>query len=262
MKTKTNTHRFIIGVAMAALTIFAASSCHKDSSPTTSTPVVTESEAAQVTTDAVTPSTGGMAGQVDAAAQLYSSASVSGGTVSSVNSSHMSLYSTLICGTLKDSTITYASVAGAVPSYTYSLEWQYTLACTIPSSLTLNFAGSGSYEGLILSSQFNSTGGFVLTGLAAGTADYTYTSTYGRQGTTTSKVGAKNTFTHNLTIKSKNILYDKATSEIASGTATVSLTCTSTSGQSWIYGGTLTFLGNKKATLVLNSGVVYNISWT
>jgi len=262
MKTKNYTQRFIIGAAMAALTIVATSSCHKDSTSTTTTDEVTESEAAQVTTDAVTPSTGGMAGQVDAATQLYSSSTVSGGTVSAVNNNHLSLYSTLVCGVLKDSTVAYASAPGATPSYTYSLAWKYTLACAVPSTLTLNFTGSGTYDGLILSSQFTGTGGFTLTGLAAGTADYTFNSNYSRQGTTTSKIGAKNTFTHTLTITSNNIVYDKAASEIASGTAAVSIVCTSTSGKSWTYGGTLTFLGNKTAKLVLNSGTVYNISWT
>jgi len=262
MKTTTTTPKLFIATAIAALAIFTMSSCHKDSSTTTTTGEVTESQAAQVTADAVTPSTGGMAGQVDAATQLYTGSTVSGGTVSSVNNGHLSLYSTLVCGTAKDSTISYASIAGAAPSYSYSLAWTYTLACTVPSTLTMSFNSSGSYDGLILSTTFTGTGGFTLSGLAATTADYTFSSTYTRQGTTTSKIGAKNTFTHKLTITSSNMVYDKATSEIASGTAAVSITCTSTSGQSWVYGGTLTFLGNKTAKLVLNSGVVYNISWT
>jgi hypothetical protein len=57
-------------------------------------------------------------------------------------------------------------------------------------------------------------------------------------------------------------LYSKADQEIVSGTATVNVKVTSTSGQSWTYGGTLTFEGNHTAKLVLNSGTVYNLAWT
>ena len=261
MKTTTNTKKSIITACIAAAIAFSVSSCSKDNSSTTSTPV-TEADAAQVTTDAVSPSSGGMVGQVNSAASLYSGSTVTGGTVNSVNNNKLTLYSTLTCGSEKDSTITYASLAGATPSFNYALTWKLTLQCTVPSTLGLTFNGSGSYSGAVLSSSFTSTGGFTLTGLSASTAQYTFSSTYGRTGTTTSNVGNKNTFNHSLTITSSNILYDKATQEIVSGTATVAIKLTSTSGAVYNYGGTLTFLGNKTAKLVLNSGTVYNLSWS
>ena len=260
MNSKINITKIVYAAAIVAASALTLTSCHKDSS--TGTTTITEADAAQVTTDAVTPSTGGMVSQVSSSASFFSNATVTGGTVSSVNN-HLTTDSyALPCGTEKDSTVSYASVSTTVPSYTYSLSWKYTLACTVPSSLTLNFNGAGTYNGFIQSSSFTSTGGFVLTGLGSTATQFTFNSNYARTGTTTSKVGNENTFDHTLTITSSNIVYDKATQEIVSGTATVSIKVTSTSGNSWNYGGTLTFLGNKTAKLVLNSGTVYNISWS
>ncbi len=257
---KKNITKILLTVFSAAFIAVNISSCKKSDSTGTSS--ITEADAAQVTTDAVTPSTGGIAGQVNGAAGLFSGATVTGGTVSVINNRPRALVNTIPCGSEKDSTIAYASVAGAVPSFTYSLTWKYTLLCTVPSTLTLNFNGSGSYNGPALSSTFTSTGGFVLSGLAAANPQYTYNANYSRSGATTSKVGNKNTFNHSLTITSSNILYDKATQEIVSGTATVVVKITSSSGNAYNYGGTLTFLGNKTATLVLNSGAVYHLSWS
>jgi len=260
MNKKTNFTKIVYAAAIVAASAFTLTSCHKDSSVGSTT--ITEADAAQVATDAVSPSTGGFVSQVSSSASLFSNATVTGGTVSSANN-HLTTYSSTIpCGTEKDSTIAYASANTTVPSFTYSLTWKYTLACTVPSTLTLNFNGAGTYNGFIQSSSFTSTGGFVLGGLGSTATQFTFNSNYSRTGTTTSKIGNKNTFDHTLTITSSNIVYDKATKEIVSGSATISIKVTSTSGNSWNYGGTLTFLGNKMAKVVLNSGTTYNISWS
>jgi hypothetical protein len=259
MKIKNKITRIIFATVMVTGLALTVTSCRKDS--TTTSDMITEADAAGVATDAISPSTGGMVGQVSASASLFSGATVTGGTVNSVNNNLTTYSTTIPCGTAKDSTIAYASTGTSIPSFTYSLNWKYTLTCSVPSNFTLSYSGAGSYNGVTFSSSFNSTGGFVLTGLGATATDYVFNSNYSRTGSATSKVGNKNTFNDNITITSSNIMYDKATEEIASGTATVAIKVTSTSGNSWSYGGTLTFLGNKTAALVLNSGTTYNIAW-
>jgi hypothetical protein len=259
MNRKFNFTKIVYAAAIVAASALTLTSCHKDAASTTT---LTEADAAQVTVDAVSPSTGGMVSQVSSSASLFANGTVTGGTVNSTNN-HLTTDSyTIPCGTQKDSTISYASLTTTVPAFTYSLTWQYTLNCAVPSTFTLNFNGQGTYNGFIQSSSFKSTGGFVLSGLPSSSTQYTFNSNYTRTGTTTSKIGNKNTFNHTLSISSTNIIYDKTTQEIVSGTATVAVEITSTSGNSWTYGGTLTFLGNKTAKLVLNSGTVYNISWS
>jgi len=132
----------------------------------------------------------------------------------------------------------------------------------IPSQLAFNFTGSGSYDGVRLSSKDNSQGSFTLTGLPPTSSQYLFSSTYTRAGTTTSKIARQYTFTSNIKITSSNIAVDKTTQQIVSGTAAVTIAATSTSGKTFNFNGTVTFLGNKKATIVLNSGVTYNIQWS
>jgi hypothetical protein len=250
MKKKTTS--IMLTACAAALVSFGVWSCSKDHSNSTPGTTLTESNAAQVTTDAVAPATGGLVAQIHSAAAL--SANVT------TNSINHKVVDALPCGSTKDTTITYASVSGVTPSFSYSLGWSYSLQCTVPAMLDLNFTGSGTYNGLVINSQFNSTGAFKLTGLDS--LDYTYNSTFSRSGTIHSKTNSSLSYDHVLTITSTNIKYNTTTQEIASGTATVNVRLINSAGGNFTFSGTITFLGNKTARLVLNSGTAYTISWT
>ena len=244
MKKKIINTKLLFTVLIAAGLTFSAASCKKDSTGT-SAETVTEADAAELTTDAITPETGGMTAQLSSSTTIEKTVALS-------------------CGVSKDSTIIKSSAAGASPSYSYNLNWNYMLTCNgiIPSQLAFNFTGSGSYDGVRLSSKDNSQGSFTLTGLPPTSSQYLFSSTYTRAGTTTSKIARQYTFTSNIKITSSNIAVDKTTQQIVSGTAAVTIAATSTSGKTFNFNGTVTFLGNKKATIVLNSGVTYNIQWS
>lgn len=224
---------------------FSITSCKKDSANTTTTATVTEADAAELTTDAVSSSTGGMTAQLSSSVTIEKTVALS-------------------CGVQKDSTIIKASASGVSPSYNYNLSWNYMLTCNglVPSQLAFNFTGTGSYDSPRLSSNDKSEGSFTLTGLQPAASQYLFTSTYSRTGSTTSKIAKQYTFTSNIKITSANIAIDKVTQQIVSGTATVTITATSTSGKNFNFNGTVTFLGSKKATVVLNSGATYTIQWS
>ncbi|BAU54695.1 hypothetical protein [Mucilaginibacter gotjawali] len=243
MKIKFNTSKILLVTVVTAGIAFMVTSCHKDASTTSTNATVTEADAVQLTTDAVSPSTGGMVLQLNSSVNTYATVNFS-------------------CGVQKDSSYVIASSTGASPSYNYSFQWNDMLTCngTAPSQLTFNFTGTGSYTGPLMSSTDNSTGGFVLTGLGAG-SQYLFNTTYSRTGTTTSKVLRQLTFHSVITITGTDIAIDKTTKMIASGTAAVSISATSTSGSTFTFNGKITFRGNKKANLVLNSGVTYVIQW-
>ncbi|MDR3695110.1 hypothetical protein [Mucilaginibacter sp.] len=244
MKIKFNTSKILVVTVVTAGIAFMVSSCHKDASTTSTNATVTEADAVQLTTDAVSPSTGGMILQLNGSVNTYATVSFS-------------------CGVQKDSSYVIASSTGASPSYNYSFQWNDMLTCngTVPSQLTFNFTGTGSYNGSLMSSSDNSTGGFVLTGLGVNASQYLFNTTYSRTGTTTSKVLRQLTFHSVITIAGTDIAVDKTTKIIASGTAAVSIAATSTSGSTFTFNGKITFLGNKKANLVLNSGATYVIQW-
>lgn len=230
-------------LALTIITLASVTACKKDSNGSTSA-TVTEADAVELTTDAIEPATGGMAIQANSSVTIYASASTK-----------------LSCGVSKDTTITGASVAGAVPSYSYSLNWNYQLKCDAsPQTFSFNFTGSSTYSGLLMSSSDSSTGTFMVSTTPAA-ANYTVNTSYERKGTQTSKVGQQKGFTSDLKITSGNVLISKTTGEIVSGIGTVSITCSTTGGKSFSFGGTITFKGNKQATVVLNSGVSYSIQW-
>ena len=248
MKINRKITRITCIALIASGVTFYVSSCKKSSnstSTTTTSAAFSETDAANLTTDAVLPSTGGMVTSVNNAAGIYGSAK-------------------LACGASKDSSIVKSSAPGATPSYDYNLSWTYSLDCAgiVPNRLTLSFTGTGNYDGPAISSNDKSTGGYVLTGLGAANTNYTLGINYARTGTTVSKVFGKNTFTSSIKIVSTNLLVDKTTREITSGTATITIVATSTSGAAYNFTGTITFLGNKKATIVLNSGASYAIQWS
>ena len=230
-------------LAITIITLASVTACKKDSNSSTSA-TVTEADALELTSDAIEPTSGGMTIQANSSVSIYASASTK-----------------LSCGVSKDTTITGASVSGAVPSYSYSLSWNYKLACDVsPQTFTFNFTGSSSYSGLLMSSNDSSTGTFLVSTTPTA-ANYTVNTSYERKGSQTSKVGKQKGFNSDLKITSTNVLISKATNEIASGTGTVSITGTTTGGKSFSFGGTITFNGNKQATVVLNSGVSYPIHW-
>ena len=236
----------VLGLAVVATgMVVYISSCKKSStSAATDTTAITESDAAELTTDAVLPSSGGIVSQTSNSLSLYSNAK-------------------LVCGATKDSVITKTSGSSAIPAYSYTLNWNYIVSCDglVPSQLVFTYTGNGTFDGLRMSSTHTATGGFTLTGLKTTDPVYLMNLSYTRKGTAISKIGNKNTFNSTIQIASTNITVDKTTDEIASGTATVSITTISSSGKTYSFNGNITFSGSKKAVIVLNSGASYNVSW-
>lgn len=227
--------------AIAILTLAGVTACKKDASTTSAT--VTEADAAQMTSDAVSSSTGGMSAQTTSSTTLYASTTTS----------------TEGCGANKDTTIA-ATYTGGGYSFSYSLSWQYFVDCNTHVA-TLSYSGNSSYSGLLTTISGSSIGEDVLTGIASSSTTYGLSGSFERKGNATSKVGQLKSFTSDLKISTSNATVDKTTDEITGGTASITLTGATSGGKSFSFGGTLTFLGGKKGTLVLNSGTSYNLTW-
>ncbi|MDR6941674.1 hypothetical protein [Mucilaginibacter pocheonensis] len=240
MKNTLKSRSILFSLMIAAGLI---SSCKKDASTQTDA-TITEADAVELATNAIVPASGGLALQVNSSVTLYKTV-------------------TLQCGIEKDSAIMRSSVSGVSPSYSYALNWNYLLNCSgvVPSQLSFNFSGSSKYDGPRMSSDDKSTGGFVLAGLASTSPAYVLNTTYNRTGSQTSKIGRRYIFNSNLIIKSTDITIDKNSLKILSGTGTVTISGASSSGKSFNFNGTLTFNGDNKATLVLNSGASHIIQW-
>jgi hypothetical protein len=101
---KTTMVILLMGSALA----LGLNSCKKDSAADNAAVTVTEADAAELTTDAVSPTTGGFATQVNSSVTIYKTIALS-------------------CGETKNSTIANASASGVTPAYSYSFTWDYTI---------------------------------------------------------------------------------------------------------------------------------------
>ncbi|MEO6149056.1 MAG: hypothetical protein ABIN95_13030, partial [Mucilaginibacter sp.] len=89
----------------------------------------------------------------------------------------------------------------------------------------------------------------------------TMSQTYTRNGTQQSKVRKTRNFTTTTTITTSNLTVDKATRKILSGTASVKVEGTASTGGSFSRNGTITFLGDGKAQLEISGSSSYTIQW-
>jgi hypothetical protein len=256
MKINFYSFKFLCAALITAGIALNISSCKKDNTnnnnnggkgTVAASTNVTEADAAQFAVDAITPTSGGIIDQVNSAASLYKTGPLS-------------------CGVQKDTTFIKKSAAGATPTFNLNFGWNYTLNCTgtTPNQVTYNFTGSGNYSESLMSGSHQSNGQFILNGFGSDSAHYTLTAAYTRVGTDTSKVVSTSqyAFSSILNLQSTNIAIDKTSLEIISGSAIVTVVATASNGKKFTYGGVLTFLGNKKATLVVASGKSYDIQWS
>lgn len=240
MKTKVRNPLKQAGITVIAITLLLTS-CKKEN---TENAAITEEDAVEVMTQAVSDESGGLSVQTEDAAKIANTTD-------------------LVCGQLSDTSFSGQNSAGAVITYNYSVQMSRQLTCNgnVPQQFTFNYTGQNSYNAPRMSSGDNTTAGFVITGLEPSATQYVFNQQYVRNGTQQSKIRYQRSFTSTLTITSSNIVVNKATQKIVSGSATVQFAGSTSGGGSVSYGGTITFLGNSQATLALNNGNNYSLQW-
>ncbi len=228
--------RVLATIALSSGILFT--SCKKDNKTNDE---ITDDEVAEAVTQSVSASSGGMVAQTETTAKMSANASFT-------------------CGQTKDTTISGQNLPGAAITYNYSLNFVRTLSCA-PAKFQFNFTGNSTYNALRMSSNDNSTAQFTVTGLEANSNTWTVNSSYVRNGTQQSKIRAQRSFASVITITSSNIVVDKTTQKIVSGTATATFDGTGSGGYKVSRSATIVFLGNGKGTLTLKNGASYEIQW-
>lgn len=248
---KTKFYNLYIGVMILVVigSITVISSCKKNHNdlPDTTPVIVTEAMAAEMITNATRPETGGMLVHFNTSYAIK-------------QKEHLS------CGARIDTSITNSNSGGGAPSYTYSLKGVYVLNCQglVPSQVEFDFNGSAQYNDVHLSSDDKTDAWFRMNTYVY-MHRYSFDLSYIRTGITTSDNPNVGDITSSIKITtddpSHHIDIDTNGYRITSGTANVTITGTSRSGTAFSFNGTITFTGDKKASLVLNSGTTYNIEW-
>ncbi|MDR3716039.1 MAG: hypothetical protein P4L51_24810 [Puia sp.] len=256
IQLKINARVLSATLLLIASLFVALSSCKKDSPGSTTSSTVGVDDAADAVIQAVTPESAGMVSQTETAALVLNNSAITTITSSSTVVS--------ACGITADTVFAGSNASGAAITYSYSYGSSRILSCKndIPQQFEYGYTGKWSYDAPRISSNDSANAQLTITGLPADSSQYTFNGSYVRNGSETSKIGNKLSFASTITLNVTNLGIDKNTDEILSGTASVTINGSTSGGKSFSYSGTLTFLGNKQATLVLGSGNTYSITWS
>ncbi|WP_448700190.1 hypothetical protein ACFGVR_23675 [Mucilaginibacter sp. AW1-3] len=230
-KMKTSKFNFIFNLILLIsilIIILTIASC-KSSSGTPNYPV-TEEDAAEIISNTVLRQFGGLLTHVTEGIQLEQRSA---------------------CGLTKDTVLSWTSQAGSVSAKT-NLQWHYQLACS-DKTLTGTYTGSINYNGPHFTADNTCTG--TLTCAPQANTAYQISLTLNISGTDAKKAVDANTLKTNIDLQTTNMLVDKASGLVTSGQMKVNIQISY-----YNYSGTFKFLGNHMATIVLNSGTVYNLN--
>lgn len=225
-------------ILIAGLSAVLIAGCKKDDGAvgTGDAVVLTNDDAA----DAFASTLGGSQSTAGLTAQLEEAATIAGGgSLGKVDAT---------AGTMWDTTITRIRVG----TYSYSYSFKYSITLANANRLDFGYTMKGTYDTPRLSSNDSASASFQVSNLLTGTA-YSVTGIYNRYGTQASKIRNKTSFTSTITVSTTALLIDKSTKRVSGGSAAVIIYGKSSTGNIYSFNGTVTFLGNQQATLVIGS---------
>lgn len=236
---------------------FLISSCSKDetstkeenpSTSTTTDKVVTSQQVADVTTNAVAPASYGLQSSITKALQTAVDNKIYASTQAST------------CGITISNNYTVAQASNGY-AYKYSVSGNYQTSCVstgAPAPYNYKLNMEGSYETPKMSSSDKAEADLTFTSVESSTTNVLGSGTYNRNGSQTFKDQSQPSFTSTIQITLSNLLMNKTTTVIISGSGTAKISITA-AGVTKNYTGELTFKGNGLAVLVID-GVSYNIT--
>ena len=166
------------------------------------------------------------------------------------------------CGTLQSDTISRQSPAGSTTTYSYNLNYNFIVVCgsdNTPDSLSSSLVYTGSANGPNLTSSNSGSSIFGVTGLDSAATSYVVNGEYKSAGSFASKTDTASHGNNNVDIVITALTLTKSNRNIASGTATITITGDVPKNGNFSYTGNVVFNGDGTATLTLN-GTKYQIN--
>lgn len=136
----------------------------------------------------------------------------------------------------------------------YSISWGYLITCNlgVPSSMALQATSAGTYSTNRISSNDNTTGNLNITGLQPSATNLTFSGNLARNGTQSLTINSKtHSITSTITLTLTNIVVNKTTYQIQSGTGSALLTADNGTN-TYTFSGSIVFNGGGSATLNIN----------
>ncbi len=159
-----------------------------------------------------------------------------------------------LCALEEDSTFSWASQAASPISFSAELSYSYAISCNavnLPESIAFDLTYSSSFDGARMASSNTGGSNWTLTSLNALYTSFELNGTYSRTGTFESKIWRKSTTNATANFVLDGLVLDLPTESITSGTATYTLAGTGPQGNPYSLEGTVTFIGQGKATVVV-----------
>jgi hypothetical protein len=163
------------------------------------------------------------------------------------------------CGETKTFTNSIMNPSGTTSTYTYNTSATQTLTCTSTQTLATSVNASGNFDAPRVAATDIVTGSWTLSGFEGASSTLIFNGNYKRSGTANSKVIRQAAYSYELITTSSNIIYDKTSNKITTGTATVALNGSATFRGTFNYTASIEFLGNDLAKVIIN-GTVYTIN--
>lgn len=242
----------LLVIAIAAGTSMFMTSCKKDDKDSNSQSGVTEAEAAQVVSTAVT--NGGVAAQTQQATIV---------ATAFLGARHGAKAAD--CGWQDAGNFEFASDANAATTYSIAYDYTVNLTCATDGASYQSFQFAFNAKTAFATSKFalsdTSSADFNVTGLDDASANLVFNQKFDHNGTFTSKDGSASSFHSVLKYTATDVTVSKSTLQIVSGTAAVTISGTTTTGKSFSYAGTITYKGNNKATFTITGGGSFDLTW-
>lgn len=143
----------------------------------------------------------------------------------------------------------------------YTVNWGYNLTCNfgVPVSAVLTASSDGTYSTNRMKSDDNSTANLTITGLQPTSAALNFSGNLTRNGSQSIVINSNTRdITSTITLTLTNLVVNKTTYEIESGSGTAVLTADN-GDDTFTFNGSITFNGGGSATLVIN-GNTYTIN--
>ncbi len=163
------------------------------------------------------------------------------------------------CGETKTFANSITNPSGAVSTYNYNTNATQTLTCAGTQTLSTSVNASGNFDAPRVAATDNVTGTWTLSGFEGASPTLIFNGNYKRTGSANSKVIRLAAYSYELNTTSSNLIYNKASKKITTGTATIILNGSTTFRGTFNYTASIEFLGNDLARVILN-GKVFTIN--
>jgi hypothetical protein len=229
----------ILKATFLACLVLAVGACKDDDEKE----VVSNDEAAEMIASSLAESSSGFASVAD------ESAKVTDGVMDVYNAGR-----TASCGYEYEQTLHKTNSTNAAVTYDFEYTYHYLLTCEndAPKSMAVNVTYDGEFDGPRISSEHEGTADVTITKLENTSATYSIDADYEWSGSSQSKIRNRNSFSSNVDITLDDVVVDKDSHEILSGTASAIITGTVTGKGTFTYTGTIVFNGDHMAELTVN----------